>query len=195
MTRRFWISVVLALPVVLSAMSEFLPGDRCLNCRRRAFGLGSNSFWRAPWCSGRLAVFRSRLAVCRKPKLEYVHAHRLGVGVAFVYSVVAAVLPGIFPASFRIKTAESPYTSRRGVITTLVLLGQVLELRARSQTGAAIRALSVDAKDGRVIDANGSETDLPLEQVAGRLPSSRAAWREVPADGVGSKARDASMNR
>ena len=110
----------------------------------------------------------------------------LGVGVAYVYSVVAAVFPDIFPASFRGEMGGvAVYFEAAAVITTLVLLGQVLELRARSQTGAAIRALlGLAPKTARVIAENGSETDLPLEQVQVGFRLRVRPGEKVPVDGV-----------
>ena len=110
----------------------------------------------------------------------------LGVGVAYVYSVVAAVFPDIFPASFRGEMGGvAVYFEAAAVITTLVLLGQVLELKARSQTGAAIRALiGLAPKTARVIAENGSEADLPLEQVQVGFRLRVRPGEKVPVDGV-----------
>ena len=122
----------------------------------------------------------------------------LGTGVAYVYSLVAALAPGIFPASFRGPHGEVPlYFEAAAVIVTLVLLGQVLELRARSQTSSAIRALlDLAPKTARVIRDDGTEADIPLEQV---MPGDHLRVRpgeKVPVDGVvleGSSAVDESM--
>ena len=122
----------------------------------------------------------------------------LGVGVAYVYSVVAVVAPGLFPASFRgADGSVGRYFEAAAVIVTLVLLGQVLELRARSRTGAAIRALlGLAPKTARRIAEDGTEADVPLDQVK---PGDRLRVRpgeKVPVDGVvleGSSAVDESM--
>src|SRR5262249_2913003 len=110
----------------------------------------------------------------------------LGTGVAYGYSLVAALLPGIFPASFRGPMGEVPiYFEAAAVITTLVLLGQVLELRARSQTSSAIRALlDLAPKTARLLRADGREEDVPLDAVQ---PGARLRVRpgeKVPVDGV-----------
>jgi Cu+-exporting ATPase len=122
----------------------------------------------------------------------------LGVSVAYVYSVVAAVAPGIFPASFRGESGEvATYFEAAGVIVTLILLGQVLELRARSQTGAAIRKLlGMAAKSARRIRQDGTEEDIPLEsvQVGDRLRV--RPGEKVPVDGAvleGTSSIDESM--
>src|SRR5207248_10216852 len=92
---------------------------------------------------------------------------RIGISVAYVYSVIAALVPKIFPASFRDAMGNVPvYFEAAAVITTLVLLGQVLELKARSTTSAAIKALlGLAPKTARRIAEDGSEHDVPLDQV------------------------------
>jgi Cu+-exporting ATPase len=122
----------------------------------------------------------------------------LGVGVAYSYSLIAALLPGAFPASFRDETGGvAVYFEAAAAITTLVLLGQVLELRARSQTGAAIRALlGLAPKTARVVAADGSETDLPLEQVQVGFHLRVRPGEKIPVDGVvleGASSIDESM--
>jgi Cu+-exporting ATPase len=122
----------------------------------------------------------------------------LGVGVAYAYSVVAKVVPMIFPASFRGESgAVAVYFEAAAVITTLVLLGQVLELRARSRTGAAIKALlGLAPKTARKIRKDGTEGDVPLDEIQ---PGDRLRVRpgeKVPVDGVvvnGSSSVDESM--
>jgi Cu+-exporting ATPase len=122
----------------------------------------------------------------------------LGTGVAYIYSVVAAFFPSIFPPSFRgADGTVSVYFEAAAVIVTLVLLGQVLELRARSRTGAAIRALlGLAPKTARRIDAEGNDEDVPLDdvQVGDRLRV--RPGEKIPTDGVvleGSTAVDESM--
>ena len=122
----------------------------------------------------------------------------LGTGIAYGYSLIAALLPGIFPASFRMPDGTVPvYFEPAAVIVTLVLLGQVLELRARAQTGSAIRALlDLAPKTARIIGDDGGEADITLEEV---VPGNRLRVRpgeKVPVDGVvleGRSAVDESM--
>src|SRR6516162_7524578 len=122
----------------------------------------------------------------------------LGTGVAYAYSLVAALAPGIFPASFRDVDGQVPlYFEAAAVIVTLVLLGQVLELRARSQTSSAIRAsLDLAPKRARRLREDGSDEDIPLENV---VPGDRLRVRpgeKVPVDGAvleGRSAVDESM--
>ena len=122
----------------------------------------------------------------------------LGVGVANWYSLIAAILPDIFSASSRDETGGvAVYFEAAAAITTLVLLGQVLELRARSQTGAAIRALlGLAPKTARVVGKDGSESDLPLEQVKVGDRLRVRPGEKVPVDGVvleGTSSVDESM--
>src|SRR5262249_59712141 len=122
----------------------------------------------------------------------------LGVGAAYVYSLVAALVPGVFPASFRGHDGEVPiYFEAAAVITTLVLLGQVLELRARRRTGSAIRALlGLAPRTARQLDPGGGEEDVPLEHLRpGDLLRVRPG-EKVPVDGIvieGASAVDEAM--
>jgi Cu+-exporting ATPase len=122
----------------------------------------------------------------------------LGLAVSYGYSLVAAVLPGMFPVTFRdAGGGVAVYFEAAAVITTLVLLGQVLELKARSQTGAAIKALlGLAPKTARVIADNGSETDEPLDQVKVGFRLRVRPGEKIPVDGVvleGASSVDESM--
>ena len=122
----------------------------------------------------------------------------LSVGVAYLYSLVAAALPGIFPASFRDEAGGvAVYFEAAAVIVTLVLLGQVLELKARSQTGAAIKALlGLAPKTARMLRDDGSEVDVPLEQVQTGYRLRVRPGEKVPVDGAvleGGSSVDESM--
>ena len=199
MSRRFWVSGALTIPVVLIALAEYLlgrplerwPGGAALGWLELALATpvvlwGGWPFFVRGWQS---IVNRS---------LNMFTLIGLGVGVAYAYSVVAMLLPGIFPTSFRTESGEvAVYFEAAAVIVTLVLLGQVLELRARSQTGAAIRALlGLAPKTARLVRADDSEEDVALEQVQ---PGDRLRIRpgeKVPVDGVvleGASAVDESM--
>ncbi len=116
----------------------------------------------------------------------------IGVGAAYGYSVVATVAPGVFPAGFRMGSAVEPYFDSATVIIVLVLLGQLLELRARSQTGAAIRALLRLAPDtARVIHDNGEEEDIPLGHIRLGDRLRVRPGEKVPVDGVVVEGRSA----
>jgi Cu+-exporting ATPase len=121
----------------------------------------------------------------------------LGVAAAFLYSVVATIAPGLFPPSFRVHGEVGIYFEPAAVIITLVLLGQVLELRARSRTSAAIRSLlALAPKTARLVDADGSERDVPLEHVHVGARLRVRPGERVPVDGAvieGSTTVDESM--
>ncbi len=199
MTRRFRIGAVLTIPLVLIAMREYIPG-RPLERMHSPTLLGWIELVLATpvvlW-SGRPFFVRGwHSIVNRIPNMFTLIA--MGVGVAYGYSLVAILLPGIFPPSFRAEGGVvGVYYEAAAVIVTLVLLGQVLELRARSQTGAAIRALlGLAPKTARRIPEDGREEDVPLDQVQ---PGDRLRVRpgeKLPVDGVvieGASAVDESM--
>jgi P-type Cu+ transporter len=194
MTRRFWIAVALSLPLVAIAMSAdavslrsgaalawvqlMLATPAVLWCGWPFFARGSASL-----ASGRLNMFTLIM---------------LGTGVAYGYSLVATLIPGVFPASFRMADGRVPiYFEPAAVIVTLVLLGQVLELRARARTGDAIRALlDLAPKTARRIGDDGAETDLAIDAIA---PADRLRVRpggKIPVDGIvldGTSTVDESM--
>src|SRR4029077_11448263 len=168
MTRRFWVGVVLSAPIVLIAMSDLIPGQliqrnfspNILNWFQLVLATpvvlwGGFPFFQRGWTS---IVNRS---------LNMFTLIAIGVGTAYAYSVVATVFPYVFPESFRGHGGEvGVYFDAAAVITTLVLMGQVLELRARSKTSRAIKALlGLAPKTARLLRDDGTETDIPLEQV------------------------------
>ncbi len=170
MTRRFWISVVLTIPILFIAMSDLIPGiHELLLTLAPAHALTMFELILATpvvlWCGWPFFVRGYHSIINRSPNMFTLIG--LGVAVAYVYSLIAALLPGIFPAAFRgINGEVSVYFEAAASIVTLVLLGQVLELRARSRTGAAIKALlGLAPKTARRLSADGSEEDIPLEQV------------------------------
>ena len=197
MTRRFRIAAVVGLPVFLLAMGEMLLGERVSQLIGRA---ASN--WIQLACATPVVLWAGRpffqrgwaSVVNRSPNMFTLIA--LGVGAAFAYSVAATVAPGLFPAGFRMESGVEPYFDTAVVIIVLVLLGQVLELRARHRTGAALRALLCLAPPVAHRIAGDGEEDVPLADVkAGDLLRVRPGER-IPVDGVvvsGSSAVDESM--
>ena len=199
MKRRFWVSVALSLPLLLLSMSEVLPGDPV----RTAIGPQSIN-----WISLVLATpvvlwggwpffVRAWYSIVNL-SLNMFTLIGLGVAVAYVYSLIATVVPQIFPASFRDHMGNIPvYFEAAAVITTLVLLGQVLELKARSSTSAALRALlGLAPKTARRIARDGSEEDVPLDHVMKGDVLRVRPGEKIPVDGVvleGSSAVDESM--
>ncbi|HSF85964.1 MAG TPA: heavy metal translocating P-type ATPase [Acidimicrobiia bacterium] len=200
MRRRFWVSAVLTLPVFAIAMSEMLPsGGPIAGAIPQPLLTWIQLALATPvvlWGGWPFFVRGWRSVVTRH--LNMFTLIGIGVAVAYSYSVVAALLPGVFPNAFRSHAgAVGVYFEAAAVIVTLVLLGQVLELKARSRTGAAIRALlGLAPKTARRIEHDGSEVDVLLEQVH---PGDRLRVRpgeKVPVDGVvmeGTSAVDESM--
>ncbi|HEU5072561.1 MAG TPA: heavy metal translocating P-type ATPase [Polyangiaceae bacterium] len=198
MSRRFWFAVALSVPLLLLAMGDMLPGapiSRALSSRAKVLlelALATPICTWSAWPFYERAV---RSVVNRS--LNMFTLIGLGVSVAYVYSVVAALLPDLFPVGFREHHGGvGVYFEAAGVIVTLILLGQVLELRARSQTGAAIRKLlGLSPKTARRV-SNGVEQDVPLEAIqVGDLLRVRPG-EKVPVDGVvveGASSVDESM--
>ena len=204
MTRRFWVSVVLSLPLLLIAMSEMLPTNpvtRVVPMRSIVWIQFALATPVVLW-AGQPFFVRAWQSI-RNRSLNMFTLIGLGIAVAYVYSLIATLAPKIFPASFRDHMGNVPvYFEAAAVITTLVLLGQVLELKARGATSTAIKSLlGLAPKTARRITANGveadgSEHDVPLDQVSvGDLLRVRPGER-VPVDGVvveGSSSVDESM--
>src|SRR5713101_5682202 len=199
MTRRFWISLTLTTPLLAIAMGSMLSPHTFMT-------LPWN--WGLPWLELLLATpvvlwggwpfFQRGWASVVNRSTNMFTLIAMGTGVAYLFSVVATLFPRIFPASFR-SMGDRPdvYFEAAAAIVTLVLLGQVLELRARSRTSSAIRALlDLSPKMARLINGDGTERDVPLEQVQ---PGDRLRVRpgeKIPVDGVvldGSSVVDESM--
>jgi Cu+-exporting ATPase len=185
MTRRFWWSVAITAPILAFMVAEFLPGH--LLHRLPAGWLNWIEFALATpvvlW--GGWPFFQRGWASVVSMHLNMFTLIALGVGAAYLYSVVATLAPGLFPESFRMGDQVAVYFEPAAVIVVLVLLGQVLELRARAGTSAAIRnLLGLAPKVAHRIAASGDEDDIPVEhvQVGDRLrvrPGER-----IPVDGV-----------
>jgi Cu+-exporting ATPase len=194
MTRRFWVSVALSVPIVAVAMGEMF-GFMPVSMRaagRIQFVLATPVCLWAAW-----PFYVRAVASVRNRSLNMFTLIGLGVSVAYGYSVVAILMPGIFPHQFSHEGAVAVYFEAAAVIVTLILLGQVLELRARSQTGAAIRQLlGLAPATARVIREDDSESEVPLPHVVvGDRLRVRPGDR-VPVDGVvleGSSLVDESM--
>ena len=195
MTRRFWVSVILTAPLLILAMT--------------------GSMWRArispaitAWLELALATpvvlwggwpfFERGWASLRNRSLNMFTLIAMGTGTAYFYSLVATLFPGIFPAQFHDASGALPtYFEAAAAITTLVLVGQVLELRARQRTGHALRALlQLAPKTARLVQPGGVEEDVPLDAVQ---PGDRLRVRpgeKIPVDGVvvdGASSVDESM--
>ncbi len=198
MRRRLAVAAVLTVPVVLIAMGEHLPGRPFANLFSRRVSGFVEMLLATPvvlWAGWPFFVRAWHSLVNRSLNMFTLIA--LGVGVAWAYSVVAVVAPGIFPAAFRVEGAVPVYFEAAAVIVTLVLLGQVLELRARSRTGAAIRSLlELAPATARLVREDGTEEDVPLERVHPRDRLRVRPGGKVPVDGVveeGASSVDESM--
>jgi Cu+-exporting ATPase len=198
MKRRFWTSVVLTLPLLVIGMGELvgLHLDRFVSARTLSWlelALASPVVLWGGW-----PFFTRGWQSVVNRSLNMFTLIGLGVGVAYTYSLIATLFPHLFPASFRGMGGRVPvYFEAAAVIVTLVLLGQVLELKARSQTGAAIRALlGLAPKTARRVRADGAEEDVPLDEVQpGDLLRVRPG-EKVPVDGEvvdGASSVDESM--
>jgi Cu+-exporting ATPase len=185
MTRRFWISTVLTLPLVALAMGHMVGLDAAALFPAHVGGWLQLLLASPVVLWGGWPFFVRGALSLRTMQLNMFTLIAIGTGVAWVYSVVAALAPGLFPKAFRGEHGEvGLYFEAAAVIVTLVLLGQVLELRARKSTSGAIRALlGLAAKTARRIEANGSEVDVPIEsvQVGDRLRV--RPGEKVPVDG------------
>lgn len=199
MRRRFWISTALTLPLLILAMSEMLPGDPLRSSIGARISIWISLLLASPvvlW-GGWPFFVRAWYSVVNR-SLNMFTLIGLGVAVAYVYSLIAALLPEIFPASFRDHMGNVPvYFEPAAIITTLVLLGQVLELKARISTSAAIKALlGLAPKTARRIAPDGSEQDVPLDQVVKGDHLRVRPGEKVPVDGVvleGASSVDESM--
>ena len=199
MTRRFWLSVALIVPLFGIAMSDFLPGNPIERIASMRVLIWIELALATPvvvWGGWPFFVRFWQSIVNRS--LNMFTLIGLGVAVAYLYSVVAALLPQIFPASFRDQTGTVPvYFEAAAVIVALVLLGQVLELKARGATGTAIKALlGLAPKTARRVRVDGSEEDVSLDevQVGDRLRV--RPGEKIPVDGVvveGTTSIDESM--
>ncbi len=198
MTRRFWISLALTVPLLVIAMGHMLPGM----IAQRLIPSG----WE-PWIELILATpvvlwggapfFQRGWTSIVNRSTNMFTLIAMGTGVAYFYSLVATVFPQVFPAAFREMSGKPAlYFEAAAAITTLVLLGQVLELRARSRTGAAIRALlDLSPKLARIL-RDGREEDVPLEQVKAGDRLRVRPGEKVPVDGTvleGTSGVDESM--
>ena len=199
MTRRFWIGLVLALPVFFLAMTEMIPGKPVQQILSPSLMSWMQWMLATPvvlWCGW--PFFQRGWASLVNRSLNMFTLIALGTGTAYVYSAVATVAPGLFPDSFRGEGGEvAVYFEAAAVITVLVLLGQVLELRARSQTGSAIKALlGLAPKTARRIRENGEEEDVLVEAVHPGDQLRIRPGEKIPIDGAildGQSAVDESM--
>jgi Cu+-exporting ATPase len=199
MTRRFWQSVILGSPILALMLSEMLPGrplQQLFSGRALVwfqFVLATPVVLWAGW-----PLFQRAWASVANRHLNMFTLIGLGTGAAYLYSVAATLVPRLFPDSFRVHGGElAVYFEPAVAIVALVLLGQVLELRARSRTSSALKALlGLAPRTARVVRSDGREEDVPLEQVQVGDHLRVRPGEKIPVDGVvleGASAIDESM--
>lgn len=199
MLRRFWIGTALSLPVVILAALEMMPSRPMegrlsmptVNWIELLFATPV-VLWGGYW------FFERGVRSVIQKNLNMFTLIALGVGVAYAYSVVATIFPWLFPDTLKGHEGQVPvYFEAAAVITVLVILGQVLELKARSQTSDAIRSLlNLAPKRARIIKQSGEEADIPLEQVQRGDKLRVRPGEKIPTDGVvldGASSVDESM--
>ena len=199
MSRRFWVSLVLTLPLFVGAMAEMLPGAPVGHALAGRTIVWLELVLATPvvlW--GGWPLLRRGATSIATGRLNMFTLIAIGMGTAYVYSLVAALFPRAFPESLRGHDGQvALYFEAAAVITTLVLLGQVLELRARGRTADAVRALlALAPKTARRIAPDGPEEDVPLTEVRVSDLLRVRPGEKVPVDGVvveGRSAVDESM--
>ncbi len=201
MRHRMWVAIALTVPIFLIAMTGLIPSDavmKFLHENMAAFNWVQLALATPVvlWCGWPFFQRAWGSVVHRSPNMFTLIS--LGVGAAYFYSLMATVAPGVFPTGFHgAAGAVEPYFDSAAVIVVLVLLGQVLELRARSQTGAAIGTLlGLAPKTARVIQENGREEDVPLGHVHVGDKLRIRPGEKIPVDGVvleGQSSVDESM--
>ncbi len=199
MTRRFWVSLFLSVPVLVLAMGGLIPGVDFGELIGHRIAVWAELVLATPvvvWGGWPFLQRGWKSVVTRQLNMFTLIA--IGVGVAYLYSLVAVLLPGVFPEAFRTAAGTVElYFEAAAVITTLVLLGQVMELRARSQTNRAIRALlDLSPAVGLVIRDDGVEEEIPLDRLAVGDHLRVRPGENVPVDGIileGASAIDESM--
>jgi P-type Cu+ transporter len=198
LASKFWLSLILTIPLLCLALGEMLPGlsvDHWLPVRINQWIQLVLATLIVFWCGGIFFVRAWRSVV--NLSLNMFTLIGVGVGTAYLYSAVVTVFPGLFPDSFKNHGEIDLYFESAAVITVLVLFGQWLESRARSQTGKAIQSLlGLAAKSAHRLSATGSEEEIPVDQLqSGDLVRVRPG-EKIPTDGViqeGSSSIDESM--
>ncbi len=199
MTRRFWVCVAITAPLLALAMSDMIPGNPLARHISAStiiwlqFALATPVVW---W--GAAPFFARAWSSIVTRNLNMFTLIGIGIATAYGFSAVATIAPQIFPAAFRQSDGSvAVYFEAAAVITTLVLLGQVLELRARGRTGSAIRALmQLQPRTARVVEANGTEHDVALSDIIVGDKLRVRPGEKIPVDGTvleGASAVDESM--
>jgi P-type Cu+ transporter len=195
MTRRFWVGLVLTLPVFALEMGTHLTGMHWVTPALSGYIQFALATPVVLWAGWPFFVRGYRSLLTRNLNMFTLIA--MGVGVAYIYSVVATFAPGIFPPAFRTDGVPAVYFEAAAVITVLVLIGQVLELRARDATSGAIKALlNLAPKTARRVKDDGSDEEVPLDNIHAGDKLRVRPGDKVPVDGTvleGHSALDESM--
>ena len=183
LSRKFWIALVLTIPVFLLAMGHMIPGLESMVPKRISKWVEFVLTTPVVFWAGGMFFSRAWKSVVNR-SLNMFTLIAVGVGAAYAFSVVAVLAPGIFPESFRQHGEVGLYFEAAAVITTLVLLGQMLEAKARSRTGAAIQALlGLAAKTAHRV-RDGKEEDVPVDEVRKGDVLRVRPGEKIPIDGV-----------
>lgn len=185
-SKRLNVSALLSIPLVFVAMSDVIPGQPVQHALPYWLILGIQFLFATPvvlW--GGFPFFERGIQSLKSKNLNMFTLIALGTSIAYMYSVVATFFPGLFPQEFRMHGGQvAVYYEAAAVIVSLVLLGQVLELKARSRTGSAIKALlGLAPKTARKIQADGTEVDIPLTHIHFGDTLRVRPGEKVPTDG------------
>ncbi|MBK24522.1 MAG: copper-translocating P-type ATPase [Halobacteriovorax sp.] len=187
MSKRFWLAALFTIPLFIISMGDLFPGQPISKIISPKFKVYLELFLATPVCLYSAWPFyvRGIDSIIRK-SLNMFTLIGIGVSVAYLYSLVATLFPSMFPNSFKDSLGHvAVYYEAAGVIVTLILLGQVLELKARNQTGEAIKKLlGLAAKTARRISEDGSEEDIPLENVQLNDKLRVRPGEKIPVDGI-----------
>lgn len=187
MTQRFWFAAAFTIPLFIISMGDMLPGKPISNVISPTLKVYLELLLATPICVYSAWPFYVRaIDSIGRRSLNMFTLIGIGVSVTYVYSLIATMIPHVFPASFRGEGGHvAVYFEAAGMIVTLILLGQVLELRARSQTGAAIKSLlGLAAKTARRINSDDTEEDVPLENVQLDDILRVRPGEKIPVDGI-----------
>jgi len=185
LTRKFWIALILTIPVLILAMGHMIPGVDIESVVPKRIGKWIEFALTTPvvlWAGGFFFTRAWNSIVHRSLNMFTLIA--VGVGAAYIYSTVAVIVPGIFPSSFRRHGEVDLYFEAAAVITTLILLGQMIEAMARSRTGQAIKALlGLAAKTAHRVRDN-VEQEIPVAEIAKGDVLRVRPGEKIPIDGV-----------
>jgi Cu+-exporting ATPase len=187
MTKRFWLAVSFTIPLFVISMGDLIPGQPISKLFSPNIKIYLELFLATPVCLYSAWPFYVKgIDSIRRLSLNMFTLIGIGVSVAYIYSLIATLFPHLFPSSFKdVQGHVAVYYEAAGVIVTLILVGQVLELKARNQTGEAIKKLlGLAAKTAKRIREDGEEEDIPLENVQVNDKLRVRPGEKIPVDGI-----------